>query len=182
MLRDICEVSGKTENENVVSLPDFVDEFKDVFSDKLGCLTKYVHRIKIKEGSVPVVFKGVFGTSHEDEFSMCRVTEGIIEQDEWVRAVADDSVLQRVCESLRSYWHSDMKHDEALRGFWTVKDELSVANGRLLRRTGNLPELVRRSCCAHAGSEPAHCYRWENTLKIARSSPVFYSTLAAPET
>ncbi|KAJ1163392.1 hypothetical protein NDU88_003850 [Pleurodeles waltl] len=66
--------------------------------------------------------EGVLGTSQEYEFSVCTVTEGIIEQDEWVRAVADDSVLQRVCDSLRSYWHSEMKHDEALRGFCRVRD------------------------------------------------------------
>ncbi|KAJ1102659.1 hypothetical protein NDU88_000105 [Pleurodeles waltl] len=45
------------EASDVEEPPGFVKEFSEVFSDNLGCLKKYVHRIKIKEGSVPVVAK-----------------------------------------------------------------------------------------------------------------------------
>ncbi|KAJ1112259.1 hypothetical protein NDU88_000527 [Pleurodeles waltl] len=41
--------------------------------------------------------------NQEDDFSVCSVTEGVIDHDEWVRAVANDPILQheerdRMCE------------------------------------------------------------------------------------
>ncbi|KAJ1113559.1 hypothetical protein NDU88_001801 [Pleurodeles waltl] len=52
-LHHVCELDVQEH----VSLPGFVEEFKEVFNEKLGCLTKYTHQIRLKEGSVPVASK-----------------------------------------------------------------------------------------------------------------------------
>ncbi|KAJ1119798.1 hypothetical protein NDU88_007983 [Pleurodeles waltl] len=49
-LHGVCELAAQKEE----FLPDFVEEYKEVFSEKFGCLKKYTHQIRLKEGSVPV--------------------------------------------------------------------------------------------------------------------------------
>ncbi|KAJ1144079.1 hypothetical protein NDU88_010381 [Pleurodeles waltl] len=48
-----------------------------------------------------------FEESDEDAIRECSVMEGVVEQDEWLRAVAEDSVLQRVCKTLKYGWNSN---------------------------------------------------------------------------
>ncbi|KAJ1207800.1 hypothetical protein NDU88_003190 [Pleurodeles waltl] len=64
---------------------------------------------------------------------MCSVTSSIVEQDEWKKAVAEDKVLQQVCENIRFGLGHNAKQDKDLCGYWKVKDELSVEDGFLLR-------------------------------------------------
>ncbi|KAJ1188074.1 hypothetical protein NDU88_004839, partial [Pleurodeles waltl] len=105
----ICKIS------DVVSdsvFPDFVNEFKSVFTDTLGCLTKYVHRIKLKENAVPIVCKvrpipiSVREDVQKELHRLCQC--GIIEPveaSEWVSPVVvarKPSGEIRLCVDLRN--------------------------------------------------------------------------------
>ncbi|KAJ1167222.1 hypothetical protein NDU88_007615 [Pleurodeles waltl] len=162
---DVLQVQKK------LLLPSLVEEFKEVFSGKLGYLTKYSHQIKLKKGSIPVaskvrpvpislkddVEKEIKRLCDEDiiepvesaeltseveelpekgiqrDISVCMVTESVIKQDEWVRVVGEDKILQRVCEQIKGGWRFEVKRDKDLVSFWRVKNELSMEDGILLR-------------------------------------------------
>ncbi|KAJ1187360.1 hypothetical protein NDU88_004136 [Pleurodeles waltl] len=70
--------------------------------------------------------------SLESEISLCIITEGIVSLEQWVSAVVEDDVLQRVCKKVNEGW-SNAKCEKELEGFGNVKEELSVDGGVLLR-------------------------------------------------
>ncbi|KAJ1162246.1 hypothetical protein NDU88_002714 [Pleurodeles waltl] len=107
-LHEVSELTVQKEE----LLPDFVNEYKEVFSEKLGCLKKYTHSIRIKECSIPVAAKVrpvPISLKDDVEGEIKRLCEeGIIElveSSEWISPIVVARKLSgeiRLCIDLRN--------------------------------------------------------------------------------
>lgn len=56
---------------------------------------------------------------------VCRVTERTIMQGEWLDAVGDDPVLQKLIEEIQNGWSSELNKNSELDGYWKIRQLLS---------------------------------------------------------
>ena len=71
--------------------------------------------------------------------SVCVITKGAIEEEEWKHELKKDPILMKVSKNLVVGWDKGKVVEEGVKPYWDVREELSEADGCLFRGTKLIP-------------------------------------------